>query len=76
MGWGKKQTNRPVSGQFSEEKTGLENRFLVPEILNKYKRSIFLRRPVACLEVARLARLAQLARLASLVRIARLAQLG
>ena len=46
VGWGKKQTNRPVSGQFSEEKTGLENRFLVPEILNKYKRSIFLRRPV------------------------------
>ena len=33
--------------QFSEETNGLEIRFLIPEILNKYKRSIFLRRPVA-----------------------------
>ena len=31
---------------FSEEKNGLEIRFLVPEILGKYKRSIFLERPV------------------------------
>ena len=36
--------------QFSEEKNGLEIRFLVPEILSKYKRSIFLRRPVSRLE--------------------------
>ena len=35
--------------QFSEEKNGLEIRFLKPEIFNKYKRSIFLRRPVFCL---------------------------
>ena len=31
--------------QFSEETNGLEIRFLVPEILNKYKRSIFLGTP-------------------------------
>ena len=30
--------------QFSEETNGLEIRFLIPEILNKYKRSIFFRR--------------------------------
>ena len=29
-----------------EEKNGLEIRFLVPEIFNKYKRSIFLGHPV------------------------------
>ena len=28
--------------QFSEETNNLEIRFLIPEILNKYKRSIFL----------------------------------
>ena len=32
--------------QFSEEKNGLEIRFMVPEILSKYKRSKFLRHPV------------------------------
>ena len=32
--------------QFTEEKKGLEIRFMVPEILDKYKRSIFLGRPV------------------------------
>ena len=32
--------------QFSEEKNGLEIRFLGPEISNKYKRSIFLGRPL------------------------------
>ena len=32
--------------QFSEEKNGQEIRFLVPEILSKYKRSNFLGRPV------------------------------
>ena len=31
--------------QFSEEKNGLEIRFLVPEILSKYKRSIFFETP-------------------------------
>ena len=31
--------------QLSEEKNGLEIRFLVPEILNKYKRSIFFGTP-------------------------------
>ena len=31
---------------FSEETNSLEIRFLIPEILNKYKRSIFFRRPV------------------------------
>ena len=38
--------------QFSEEKNGQEIRFLVPEILSKYKRSIFLGRPVAQLLTA------------------------
>ena len=33
--------------QLSEEKNGLEICPLVPEIFNKYKRSIFLGRPVA-----------------------------
>ena len=36
--------------QFSEEKNGLEIRLLVLEILNKYKRSIFLGRPVTTLD--------------------------
>ena len=31
--------------QFSEEKNGLEIRFLGPEILSKYKRSIFFGTP-------------------------------
>ena len=31
--------------QFSEETNGLEIRFLIPEILNKYKRSIFFETP-------------------------------
>ena len=35
--------------QFSEEKNGQEIRFLVPEILSKYKRSIFFGTP--CIEV-------------------------
>ena len=38
--------------QFSEEKSGLEIRFLVPEILNKYKRSILFGTPcgISCLK--------------------------
>ena len=31
--------------QFSEEKNGLEIRFLVPEILSRYKRYIFFETP-------------------------------
>ena len=39
--------------QFSEEENGLEIRFLVPEILSKYKRSIFFETP--CIEFSLLA---------------------
>ena len=35
--------------QFPEEKNGLKIRFLVPEILSKYKRSIFFETPCTVL---------------------------
>ena len=40
--------------QFSEEKNGLEIRFLVPEIVSKYKRSIFFETP--CMKVKNITR--------------------
>ena len=38
-------SNFSHGSQFSEEKNGLEIRFLVPEIFKKYKRSIFFETP-------------------------------
>ena len=42
--------------QFSEEKNGLEIRFLVPEISSKYKRSIFFETPCTLLTQIRVGR--------------------